>query len=130
MSFDPSQKYKKTILLIEDEDSLAEIIADELTSAGYKVGKARNGLEGLDMINSLQPDLIICDRAMPAMTGDELLERLRGIYPQYRDIPFIFLTALTSAEDKDAVRHLTPAAYLDKPLDLDTLLETVKTHMT
>ena len=73
-----------------------------------------------------QPDLIICDRAMPAMTGYELLERIRGVYPQYRDVPFIFLTALTDQRDRAAVRPLKPTAYLEKPLDFDVLLNTIE----
>lgn len=117
---------QKTILVIEDEDSLCEILQDELSSSGYKVVTAQNGLEGLAKIQEIEPDLIICDRAMPAMTGYELLERLRGIYPQYKDVPFIFLTALTDASDKQAVNPFKPTAYLEKPLDFDKLLKTIE----
>ena len=63
---------------------------------------------------------------MPSMTGYELLERLRNVYPQYGNVPFIFLTALTDQTDKQAVNHLKPTAYLEKPLDFDRLLETIK----
>ena len=117
---------QKTILVIEDEHSLCELLQDELSSSGYKVHTAANGLEGLAKLQEIQPDLIICDRAMPSMTGYELLERLRNVYPQYGNVPFIFLTALTDQTDKQAVNHLKPTAYLEKPLDFDRLLETIK----
>lgn len=121
-----STKDQKTVLVIEDEDSLCEILQDELSNAGYKVAIAQNGLEGLKKIQDIEPDLIICDRAMPTMTGYELLERLRGVYPQYRNVPFIFLTALTDSSDKTAVKPFKPTAYLEKPLDFDELLKTIE----
>jgi CheY-like chemotaxis protein len=115
----------KTILIVEDEQSLCELLDDELSSQGFNICIARNGVEGLARIQDIEPDLIICDRAMPSMTGYELLERLRGVYPQYRDVPFIFLTAMTDQRDKEAVSPLKPTAYLEKPLDFDKLLLTI-----
>ena len=115
-----------TILVVEDEASLCELLQDELSAMGYKVITAANGVEGLEKLQDCEPDLIICDRAMPAMTGYELLERIRGIYPQYRDVPFIFLTALTDQRDRLAVHSLNPTAYLEKPLDFDKLTRTIE----
>lgn len=126
MSAAPTTPLRKTILVIDDEDSLRELLEDELTAIGYKVATARNGAEGLEKLQSIQPDLIICDRAMPAMTGYELLERLRAVYPQYRHVPFIFLTAMTNRQDKVAVEPFKPAAYLEKPLDFDVLAATIE----
>ena len=116
----------KTILVIEDEKELCDILKDELLSQGYKVQIAHNGQEGLNKLQELEPDLIICDRSMPQMTGFQLLERIRGAYPQYRKLPFIFLTALTDPRDRHAVDHLNPTAYLEKPVDFDLLSTTIK----
>lgn len=116
----------KTILLIEDEKELCDILRDELTSQGYKVQIAHNGQEGLNKLQELEPDVIICDRSMPEMTGFQLLERIRGAYPQYRKLPFIFLTALNDPRDRHAVDHLNPTAYLAKPVDFDLLSSTIK----
>ena len=120
------KKGQKNILVVEDEASLCELLQDELGAAGYIVTTAANGIEGLTRLQDVEPDLIICDRAMPSMTGSELLERIRGVYPQYRNVPFIFLTALTDQSDKEAVSDLKPTAYLEKPLDFDRLLKTVE----
>ncbi len=117
---------RETILVIEDEESLRELLQDELTSLGFRIITARNGVDGLEKLQDAEPDLIICDRAMPAMTGYELLERIRGIYPQYRDLPFIFLTALTDQRDRLAVRDLKPTAYLEKPLDFNELVQAIE----
>jgi len=116
----------KTILVIEDEKELCEILKDELGSQGYKVEIALNGQEGLNKLQDVEPDLIICDRSMPQMTGYQLLERLRGAYPQYRKLPFIFLTALSDPRDRHSVDHLNPTAYLEKPIDFNKLSATIK----
>lgn len=118
--------HPKTILIIEDEKELAEILRDELTHNGFKVVLAYNGREGLDKLQTIEPDLIICDRSMPLMSGYELLERIRGSYPQYSSLPFIFLTALADPRDRHAVDHLNPTAYLEKPVNFDKLNQTVK----
>ena len=116
----------KTILVVEDERELCSILYDDLSSRGYKVEIARNGQEGLELVQGVEPDLIICDRAMPVMSGYQLLERIRGGYPQYSSLPFIFFTALSDPRDRHSVDHLNPTAYLEKPVDLEKLAETVR----
>lgn len=120
----------QTILVIEDEECLSALLRAELTSLGYRVAVARDGNDGLRQIQNIEPDLIICDRAMPHMTGSQLLERLRGAYPQYGGVPFIFLTAMTDRRDKDSVQSLRPFAYLEKPLDFNLLKKTIEKALT
>jgi DNA-binding response OmpR family regulator len=114
------------ILLIEDEAPVREMLIDELTVQGYKVIEAANGEEGLKKFLEIEPDVVVCDRAMPGMSGYEVLERVRGAHPQFEDIPFIFLTALTDPRDKAAVEHLKPAAYIEKPVDFKVLVDKIK----
>ncbi|HNQ92732.1 MAG TPA: response regulator [Alphaproteobacteria bacterium] len=115
----------KKILVVEDERELCSILYDDLSSRGYSVDLARNGQEGLEKLQMTEPDLIICDRAMPVMSGYQMLERIRGSYPQYKHLPIIFLTALTDPRDRHSVDHLEPSAYLEKPVDLEKLAATV-----
>ncbi|MBI1327258.1 MAG: response regulator [Alphaproteobacteria bacterium] len=115
-----------TILLVEDEAALAELITDELTASGYNIVYASNGKEALKKLQDTEPDCIICDRVMPVMTGFEFIELLRSVYPQYETVPFIFLTALADPRDEQAVKAFKPAAYLGKPVDFDVLHETLK----
>jgi CheY-like chemotaxis protein len=117
----------KTILVVEDERELLHILNDDLSSRGYKVELARNGQEGLEKLQTTEPDLVICDRAMPVMSGYQFLERLRGSYPQYNNLPFIFLTALADPRDRHSVDHLNPTSYLEKPVDLEKLAKSIKT---
>ncbi len=118
--------HQATILVIEDEEMLCDLLQEELSALGYKVYVALNGLDGLNRLQEIEPNVIICDRSMPAMTGYQLLDRIRGVYPQYRHVPFIFLTAMTDTRDKHAVAHLNPFAYLEKPLDFNLLKETIR----
>lgn len=109
------------ILLIEDEPQVREMLLDELSVRGHSVLEAPDGQAGLQMLLDAEPDLVICDRAMPGMSGYEVLARLRGAYPQFAEMPFVFLTALSDPRDKIAVDHLKPSAYINKPVDFKML---------
>lgn len=113
------------ILLIEDEAPVREMLLDELTVHGHKVIEAASGEEGLRKFLEIEPDLVLCDRAMPGMSGYDVLERIRGAHPQFADIPFVFLTALADPRDKASVEHLNPAAYIAKPVDFGMLTEKI-----
>ncbi len=118
-----------TILVIEDEPMMREVLASTLTTAGYNVITAANGEEGMLTLHVMQPDLIICDRSMPKMSGYEFLNHIRTSFPNYNSMPFIFLTALSDMRDRKAVDHLGPAAYLSKPFEYGVLLDTVKKNL-
>lgn len=114
-----------TVLLIEDEAPVREMLLDELTVQGHKVVEAANGEEGIKRFLETEPDIVLCDRAMPGLSGYDVLERIRGVYPQYNDVPFVFLTALADPRDRAAVEHLNPAAYLSKPIDFGVLADKI-----
>lgn len=116
----------KKILVIEDEAPVREMLVDELAVQGYEVIEASNGEEGLDKFLQNEPDLVLCDRAMAGMSGYDVLSRIRGAYPQYVDVPFVFLTALTDPRDKAAVEHLKPTDYIEKPFDFASLSDKVR----
>ena len=106
------------------------MLLDELSVQGYDVIEAANGEEGLQKFLENEPDLVLCDRAMPGMSGYDVLSRIRGAHPQYDEVPFVFLTALTDPRDKAAVDHLRPADYIEKPVDFNLLSDKIKTLLT
>jgi CheY-like chemotaxis protein len=115
----------KKIVVVEDEDALREDLVDVLTEAGYSVSAGADGQEGLALILTDPPDLVICDRLMPVMSGFDVLDSLRRDRPDLNGLPFIFLTALTDVRDRHAVADLNPTLYLGKPIDHRDLLRVV-----
>lgn len=114
------------ILLIEDEQGVLEMLADELSVQGYDVLESQNGEDGFSKFIEERPDIVLCDRDLPGLSGYDLLKRIRAEHADRDDTPFIFLTALTDPRDKEAVDHLRPSAYLDKPVDFTVLTDMIK----
>ncbi len=117
------------ILVVEDEEDLREVIAEELEDAGYVIRTARNGEEGLTAILEQRPDLVLSDITMPKMNGHELLQELRDKHPTCRDIPFVYLSALADKQDVMAGLNLGADDYITKPIDFDLLLMKVQTRL-
>jgi len=120
---------KKTILCIEDDRETAALIAEELVERGYDVAIAYDGHEGLAAILRCAPDLVISDISMPVLSGFELLERLTGLAPQFSNMPFIFLTALTDRDNELRGRQLGADDYVTKPIDFDILVTIITARL-
>ncbi|MGD9866784.1 MAG: response regulator transcription factor [Hyphomicrobiales bacterium] len=118
-----------TILCIEDERSLREDIAEELTEAGYKVLQAANGRKGLEILLRDHPDLVLCDISMPVMDGLSLLVELRTNHKSFDLMPFIFLSAMQERKVMLDGLRLGADDYLMKPVDYDVLLLKVETAL-
>jgi DNA-binding NarL/FixJ family response regulator len=112
---------RKKILCIEDDDETATLIAEELGERDYDVRVARDGREGFALILRETPDLVLCDISMPVMSGFEVLERLTALAPRFRNMPFVFLTALTDRDSDLKGRQLGAEDYVTKPIDFDIL---------
>lgn len=78
-----------TILVIEDEDAIRELIADILENEGYDVLTAENGQAGIDILAQTTPDLILCDIMMPELSGYDVLNKTRAVHSA-ETVPFIF----------------------------------------
>src|SRR5262250_2550420 len=91
---------RKKILCIEDDLDTASLIAEELTERGYEVYVGHDGRGGFAAILKFLPDLVLSDISMPVMSGFELLERLTALAPRFRNMPFVFLTALTDRDNE------------------------------
>ena len=116
----------KTILVVEDDDTMRELLRLHLTTAGYAVRVAANGIEAGHAVLGITPDLIITDVRMPHMSGFELVEALRED-PAMAKIPVIFLTIEGDAYDRGA--SLGALEYLTKPIRVEVLLQKVAKHL-
>ena len=111
------------VLLVEDEEKLAQAVASELKAEGLAVDIALNGVDGMEMAASCAYDLIVLDIMLPGLDGTQLLQKVRA---RNREVPVLMLTAKDSVQDK--VKHFETGAddYLTKPFSFAELLVRVK----
>jgi two-component system, chemotaxis family, chemotaxis protein CheY len=110
----------KTILVVDDDDSIVEFLAQLLELEGYAVLTASNGQEALERASGTVPGLIVTDQMMPIMTGTELFRALKSS-PRLRQVPVILITSAPPATARD----LHWAGVFRKPLDLEAFLRSV-----
>lgn len=124
-----NQKIGKTILIIDDNDSLRDIIKEVLTLENFKVLTAKDGLEGLEFAISYRPDLILCDIVMPGLDGFTVKKRLMEDLSTMM-IPFIFLTAVAEYEEiRKGMSVYGADDYLIKPISLEEIISAIKTRL-
>lgn len=116
------------ILLIEDQQSVRENIAELLELAGHRVLQAENGIEGIRMAKMHLPDLVLCDIMMPELDGYGVAEVL-GRQPETSRIPLIFLTARADAADFRKGLSKGAVDYISKPFQSHELLETIEMRL-
>ena len=102
------------VLVVEDEPDIAALIAYQLTREGFRVETASTGPEALKAVNREIPDLVVLDRMLPGLSGDEVLKNLKT-EPATRTIPVLVLTAKREQEDRIAGLELGADDYLTKP---------------
>jgi DNA-binding response OmpR family regulator len=114
------------ILLVEDEVKLARFVELELSSEGYRVSVAYDGMSGLSLARESTPDLAILDWMLPGLTGVELCRRLRatGI-----NVPVILLTARDEVGDRVAGLDAGADDYVVKPFSIEELLARIRAHL-
>jgi len=113
------------ILLVDDEPDILEIVGYNLSTEGYQVITANNGLEGVRKAEKERPQLIILDVMMPEMDGIEACEKIRQL-PELKDVMITFLTA--RGEDYSQVAGFDAGAddYITKPIKPKVLMSRVK----
>lgn len=112
---------RPVILIIEDDESISEIVSRVLESEGYTTHIASNGVKGMEQFYLTLPDLIILDVKMPEMDGWETLDRIR----QISDCPAIMLTVFGSTDDIIKGLELGADDYLVKPFGIQELIARV-----
>ena len=111
------------LLVIEDERKIARIITESLKREKYAVDAAYDGEEGFNLADSQPYDLLIVDRMLPGLEGTEIVKKLRE---NGKNMPILFLTALSTTEDKTLGLDVGADDYLTKPFAIDELLARVR----
>ena len=118
----------RTILIVDDIPANLAIAVDYLEDNGFNVMVAQDGEEGVERAQLVQPDLILLDVMMPGIDGFETCRRLKMI-ESTRDIPVIFMTALSDTSDKVKAFAAGAVDYVSKPFQIEELLARIKTHL-
>ncbi|HEY7973798.1 MAG TPA: response regulator [Ktedonobacterales bacterium] len=114
------------ILVVDDDEHIAELLRQSLESEGYETHKTTQALRFYDAVIEYQPDLILLDLMMPYLEGEDEL-RLLQMNPATRLIPVIVVTAMHEAKQEEArYRPLGVVEIVTKPFDYDKLVALIK----
>jgi two-component system cell cycle response regulator DivK len=109
----------KTVLIVEDNELNMKLFRDLLEAHGYQTSGTSNGIEALDLVRKLRPDLVLMDIQLPQVSG---LEVTRWI----KDDPVVAVTAFAMKGDEERIREGGCEAYLSKPISVGKFIETVR----
>ena len=112
----------KTILIVDDDVYIGDMLEELLTKENYAVGRAYSGTEALMYLSSRRPDLILLDLMLPGLSGEELLPLIKGI-------PVIVVSAKAEVSDKVSLLLGGAADYVTKPFDTSELLARVTVQL-
>lgn len=117
-----SEEFKSTVLLVDDEEQFLETLTQRLEIRGLKVEAVTGGEEALEMAEDKKIDAVILDLAMPGIDGIETLRLLKAKQP---DLQIIMLTGKATVKSGIEAMKLGAADFLEKPVDLNLLLEKI-----
>jgi two-component system cell cycle response regulator DivK len=110
-----------TVLVVEDDAVIREMLTRRLQRAGYQVCNAVNGAEAITLAHAARPDLILMDLGLPLVTGLEATQRMKAT-PETSSIPVIALTAFATAADRAKCLAVGCDEYETKPVAFERLL--------
>ncbi len=119
---------QQTILVVDDTPTNIQVLFDVLDASGYRVAIAKSGESALSRLGNHQPDLILLDVMMPGIDGFETCRRIKAS-EQTRDIPIIFMTALSDTVDKVKGLRLGAVDYITKPIQHEEVLARINVHL-
>ena len=117
-----------SVLVVDDTIENLRLLSSMLEEHGYEVRPVTNGRQALQAVERDPPDLILLDITMPEMDGYEVCRRLKA-NDRSKDVPVIFLTALTDTADKVRAFDVGGVDYITKPFQFEEVLARVKTHV-
>jgi DNA-binding NtrC family response regulator len=111
------------ILLVDDEEEFVRTLSERIKMRELGADIAHNGEEALEIVDSEVPDVMVLDLRMPGIDGMEVLQRVKKAYPE---VQVIILTGHGSDRDEEEARRLGAFEYLQKPVEVDTLVNKIR----
>lgn len=125
----PSTAHPKRILLVEDDDAIANVYLMRLQAEGFDVRRVTNGEDALAAALSYHPDLVLLDIMMPKVSGFDVLDIIRNT-PETANLKIIMLTALSQDSDRERAESLGVDDYLVKSqVVIADVIERIKHHL-
>ena len=124
-----NQQQPEQLLLVDDNVTNLQVLHQTLDGRGYKLLVAKSGASALAIAAKAKPSLILLDIMMPEMDGYEVCQQLQS-NPELKEIPIIFLSALTDTKDKVKGLDLGAVDYISKPFQPEEVIARVNTHLT
>lgn len=118
---------KPVILVIDDDDPILLLMRNLLREFGFEPHTANTGQLGIETAKKRTPDLILLDKNMPGMTGEEVMVALRGT-AELNDVPVIMLTG--DPVDPNEIARVGATAGVQKPFDVPQLIEMIRAHVS
>ena len=111
-----------TILIVDDDPSIGNLLEEALTKEGYAVLRAYSGTEAVLLLRQTRPDLVLLDMMLPGLSGEEVLPHLKGV-------PVIVVSAKIDVDDKVGMLLRGAADYVTKPFDIRELLARIAVQL-
>jgi two-component system, cell cycle response regulator DivK len=115
----------KTVLIVEDNELNMKLFRDLLEAHGYQTSGTSNGVEAIELVRKMRPDLILMDIQLPQVSGLEVTRWIKDD-PELRSIPVVAVTAFAMKGDEERIREGGCEAYLSKPISVGKFIETVR----
>jgi len=116
---------KQTIMIVDDEAGIRDIMEKYLVQVGYHIVAVKNGQQALDHLQSVNPDLILLDIEMPGIDGFTVCKEVRKL----SNVPIIFLTVRRDAADREKCFQVGGNDFMTKPFDFETLELRIKENL-
>src|SRR6056297_3438537 len=111
------------ILLVDDEEEFVKTLSERIKMRELGAEVAHDGEQALELVQTEVPDVMVLDLRMPGIDGMEVLQRVKKAYP---DVQVIILTGHGSEKDEEEARRLGAFEYLQKPVEVDTLVNKIR----
>lgn len=119
-------KQPKTVLVVDDSESIRHLLSHTLAAQGFKTHVAENGRDALRYFDQAEPlDLVITDLRMPEMDGISLIQEIRT-RENYKFLPVLFLTTENQQAKKEQAKMAGATGWIVKPFETQTLLNVIK----
>jgi twitching motility two-component system response regulator PilG len=118
----------KAILVVDDSPTVRKLIAGKLEKCGHEVFCSNDGVEAMELLADLRPDLVLLDITMPRMDGYQVCKLIRN-NPETKDVPVVMISGKDGFFDKVRGRMAGTTGYITKPFGPETLMKAVETYL-